>query len=160
MATPPKADKGSRLPTSNNLDPEIASKLLNRAAEMRSYAFAPYSGYQVGAAILSASGEIFGGCNVENRSYGATICAERAAISVMVSAGQGEIIAIAVDTGDSGFPCGICLQTISEFVPDPKSCTIVVPTFSSDGQSAGWVEKSLYELAPNLWKSSAVQPKT
>ena len=83
---------------------------------MLDFAYAPYSDYQVGACILTDDGGIFTGCNVENASYGATICAERAAVCAMVSAGTRRIRKIAI-AGRSGtaWPCGICRQILNEF---------------------------------------------
>lgn len=116
-------------------------------------AYAPYSGYKVGAAILAASGKVYLGANIENMSYGATMCAERAAIAQMVMGGDNVIDAIAVVTPDDGYPCGICLQSINEFSQDPESVKIVVPS------SKGTVTRTLNELAPYLWSSEHVQPK-
>lgn len=116
-------------------------------------AYAPYSNYHVGAAILTESGEVFTGANIENISYGATICAERTAIAVMRTAGDHRIQTIAVQTPDQGWPCGICLQTIAEFAIDADSTKIVVP--SEDG----FIERTLRELAPYLWSSDLVKKK-
>ena len=127
-----------------------ALDLLERARQAQSKAYAPYSNYMVGAAILSESGNIFLGANIENASYGATICAERTAIGNMVMGGDTDILAIAVVTKDEGYPCGICLQAINEFCSDPNLCEIVVPSKS------GFVIHTLHELAPNLWRSDFV----
>lgn len=95
------------------------NKLLRRAHEARELAYAPYSKYQVGAAVLSPTGKIYTGCNVENASYGLTVCAERNAIFKAVSAGEREIIALAVVTANGGSPCGACRQVMYEFMhPD------------------------------------------
>lgn len=92
--------------------------LVNKALEARDNAYVPYSNFRVGAAVLTVDEKIFTGCNVENSSYGATICAERTAIVKAVSAGESELIAIAIasDSSSLTFPCGICRQVISEFV--------------------------------------------
>lgn len=100
--------------------------LLKAAREAQAFAYAPYSDYPVGAAILDASGQVWTGCNIENKSFGATLCAERVAIGKMASAGQHEIRAVAVVTADGGAPCGICLQTLLEFSPNPDSVTVTV----------------------------------
>jgi len=94
--------------------------LVKKAAEAKEKAYAPYSGFRVGAAVLTADGRIYTGCNVENSSFGATICAERTAVVKAVSDGKTEIAAIAVtsDSEQYTFPCGICRQVISEFVSD------------------------------------------
>jgi len=94
--------------------------LVKKAAEAKEKAYAPYSGFRVGAAVLTADGRIYTGCNVENSSFGATICAERTAVVKAVSDGKTEIAAIAVtsDSEQYTFPCGICRQVISEFGSD------------------------------------------
>lgn len=97
--------------------PDLA--LLAFAREVQEKAYAPYSGFRVGAAVY-ADGDIFQGVNVENAAYGATICAERSAISAAVSAGAMDITAIAI-VGDSQtpvVPCGCCRQVLAEFNPE------------------------------------------
>jgi cytidine deaminase len=80
-------------------------------------AYAPYSNYRVGAALRAADGTIFTGCNVENASYPASICAERTALVKAISEGQRQFEAIVVATRNGGFPCGICRQMLYEFSP-------------------------------------------
>ena len=94
-------------------------ELLRSAKAVRARAYAPYSRYHVGAALLTKGG-VFAGCNVENATYGATICAERAAITAMVAAGQRAPMACAVVTSgpEPGAPCGICRQVLAEFAED------------------------------------------
>ena len=90
--------------------------LVRQAAEARRNAYAPYSGFAVGAALLCADGSVFTGCNVENASYPAGICAERAALFSAVSAGKRQFCAIAVAAGENPItPCGICRQALAEF---------------------------------------------
>lgn len=91
--------------------------LVAAARAVRERAYAPYSSFKVGAAVRADNGELFVGCNVENASYGATICAERNAILAMVAAGQRSIASIAVftDAETLAMPCGLCRQVISEF---------------------------------------------
>lgn len=91
--------------------------LVKLANDIKENAYAPYSNFHVGAAVIGNSGKIYTGVNVENSSYGATICAERVAICKAVSEGEESIKAIAIssDSQDYTFPCGICRQVISEF---------------------------------------------
>lgn len=92
--------------------------LYKKAEEALKTAYAPYSNFKVGAAVLSASGKIYTGCNVENASYPASICAERTAIVKAVSEGEKELTKIAVAScrGDFTYPCGVCRQVLSEFM--------------------------------------------
>ena len=86
--------------------------LIQKAIEMRSQALAPYSNYKVGAAILTESGKIFSGCNIENSSFSLTICAERVALFKAVSEGETKFKALSVSTNNAGMPCGACRQVI------------------------------------------------
>jgi cytidine deaminase len=95
-------------------------ELIASAAEARGRAYAPYSNYTVGAAVLTASGEIYAGCNVENASYGLSVCAERTAAFKAVCAGEREFAAIAVVTEDGWTPCGACRQVLAEFGPQMR----------------------------------------
>jgi cytidine deaminase len=92
--------------------------LIERAREARSRAYAPYSEYPVGAALLARTGEIFEGANVENAAYGVTMCAERIAAFTAVTKGERAFDAIAVVTKNGGEPCGSCRQVLSEFGGD------------------------------------------
>lgn len=94
--------------------------LIQKAHEAKEFAYAPYSNFKVGAALLTDDGKIFTGCNVENGSYGATNCAERTAIFKAVSEGYKnfEKIAIVSSGGEFTMPCGMCLQVMSEFMLD------------------------------------------
>lgn len=91
-----------------------AQELVAQALDARERAYAPYSEYRVGSAVLAADGTVYLGCNVENASYPATICAERVALSNAIVAGQRDLVAIAVATRDGGAPCGICRQVMAE----------------------------------------------
>ncbi|MCL4863232.1 MAG: cytidine deaminase [Caldilineaceae bacterium] len=95
-----------------------ASELVQHALKARQQAYAPYSHYFVGAALLVADGSIVSGCNVENASYGATICAERVALTAAMAQGKRQFHAIAVATENGGSPCGICRQVMAELGPD------------------------------------------
>lgn len=98
--------------------------LIARALEARQNAYCPYSNYQVGAALLTETGQIYSGCNVENISFGLTICAERGAVMAMAAEGERRIAAVAVATRDGGAPCGACLQVLAEFVSDPTEVPV------------------------------------
>jgi len=93
--------------------------LIKKAKEAKNNSYSPYSKFKVGAALLAENGKIYTGCNIENSSYGATICAERTAFSKAISEGEKAFkkIAITSDLNNLTFPCGICLQVISEFMP-------------------------------------------
>jgi len=92
--------------------------LLNHAILAREFAYAPYSHYKVGAAVLTQSGKIYTGCNIENAGYSGTVCAERTAIFKAVSEGERAFVAIAVVTANAGSPCGVCRQIMREFSVD------------------------------------------
>ena len=93
-------------------------KLLEMAREARKFAYVPYSGYAVGAALLSEDGRVFTGCNVENAAYGNTLCAERTALVKAVSEGVRRFTKIAIaSSGSAPFPCGACRQSLYEFAP-------------------------------------------
>jgi cytidine deaminase len=94
--------------------------LVQSATEARKRAYAPYSGYMVGAAVLTGSGRIITGANVENASYGLTVCAERAAVIKAVTEGETDIRALAVVTEDGATPCGACRQVLAEFGADVR----------------------------------------
>ena len=116
--------------------------LLEQSKVARENAYAPYSKFQVGAALLAKDGRVFTGCNVENASYGATNCAERTAIFKAVSEGYREFDAIAIvaSSGDFASPCGICRQVLAEFMPEGK---VIL-----DSDEKGMVTYSVRELLP------------
>jgi cytidine deaminase len=95
-------------------------KLFKIAYKAREFSYSPYSDFKVGAAVLTDDNMVFVGTNIENRSYGATICAERVAIYKAISEGKTNIkkLAIASDSNDITYPCGLCLQVISELMPN------------------------------------------
>jgi len=99
-----------------------AEMLLDEAREARKNSYSPYSGFPVGAAVLSDDGKIFRGCNIENGSHGLTICAERNSISVMVASGRRKPLAVGIvgKTGEPCLPCGACRQFMAEFNPSMK----------------------------------------
>ncbi len=100
------------------IDDATREQLIKAAIAASENAYIPYSHYPVGAALLAADGTIYTGCNIENASYPATICAERTALVKGVSEGVREFAAIAVVTENGGYPCGICRQMLFEFAPD------------------------------------------
>lgn len=125
----------------------VFADLVEQATAARENAHAPYSKYKVGAAILTRSGKTFRGCNVENASLGATICAERGAILQMVAAGEREPIACAIVTRDGASPCGICRQVLSEFATEMPMLLVGL----EEGEAAQLVDlKDLLPLAFRL----------
>lgn len=99
-------------------------ELYRIANDVKENAYAPYSGFRVGAALLTRSGKVYTGVNVENASYGATLCAERGAVAKAVSEGDGEfrVLAVASSAGEA-MPCGICRQVLMEFEPELRVIT-------------------------------------
>lgn len=119
-------------------------QLIEEAIKAREHAYAPYSKFKVGAAVLMEDDKIFTGCNIENASFGATNCAERTAIFKGVSEGLKVIKAVAV-TGDPNgytFPCGICRQVIAEFARDGQIEIIIVKNKEE------YIVKTLDEILP------------
>lgn len=113
-------------------------EMIKAAVEARKKAYAPYSNYQVGAALLTNELRIYTGCNIENAAYGPSICAERTAIAKAVSEGWRKWKAIAVVGGPKGdvleqyaYPCGVCRQVIQEFV-NPDEFTVIVAKNTED----------------------------
>jgi cytidine deaminase len=94
--------------------------LVDLALEVRTRAYAPYSSFKVGAVLQTPTGKPFVGCNVENASYGATLCAERSALSAALAAGcrKFSLLVVAADSAQPITPCGICRQVLAEFEPD------------------------------------------
>jgi cytidine deaminase len=129
--------------------------LVDAAKEVRGNAYAPYSGFGVGAAVLAGSGRIFTGCNVENASYGLCICAERVAIGTMIASGEREIRAIAVVTGapTPTPPCGMCRQVLAEFAQD-------VPVYLASTTSGTMARAtSLSKLLPDAFRGDMLPPR-
>jgi cytidine deaminase len=120
--------------------------LVAKAKHARQHAYAPYSNFQVGAALLTKDGRVFEGCNVENSTYGLAVCAERTAVVSAVAAGvkDFEKIAIVVDTPKPAAPCGMCLQTLAEFEPD---LALVLSNLKGDME-----ETTLRVLMPRQFK--------
>lgn len=116
--------------------------LIQQAREARERAYAPYSRFSVGAALRTKSGRVFVGCNVENLSFGLTICAERAAVCAAVAAGERELEALAVvaDSREPVTPCGACRQVLAEF-------SLTLPVCSSNLEGATY-QSTIAELLP------------
>lgn len=122
-------------------------ELIEKAKQAMEKAYAPYSGFQVGAALLCADGSIYTGCNIENASYSPTICAERTAFAKAVSEGKRDFTAIAVCGGKGGVitglcaPCGVCRQVMAEFCKEDFRVILVKPD--------GYEERTLSQLLPD-----------
>jgi cytidine deaminase len=99
---------------------EQRQELVERAIQARQMAYAKYSNYQVGAALLTRSGKVYTGANVENAAYPLSLCAERVAIFKAVTEGEREFVALAVATSNGGTPCGSCRQVMAEFGQDMR----------------------------------------
>lgn len=122
------------------------ANLIKLAQKAAKNAYAPYSNFKVGAALLCKSGNVYTGCNVENSSYGASNCAERTAVFKAVSEGERDFVKIAIVSEKDGltFPCGICRQVLSEFMPNGS-----IVLFSEE---KGIKEFALNELLPYAFK--------
>lgn len=122
-------------------------QLINKAYEAMKISYSPYSNFKVGAAVLTGDGYIYTGCNIENASYGATICAERTAIFKAVSDGHKDIakIAIVSHTRKYTYPCGMCRQVMSEFM---KKDGLIILTDDEEGIK----EYSLNEILPHSFE--------
>lgn len=126
--------------------------LLEKAYEGRKNAYAPYSKFKVGAAVLMENGKIYTGCNIENASYGATNCAERTAIFKAISEGNRKIRAIAIVGADDEYtyPCGICRQVIAEFADENTEIIL-------GKKSLEYIVKTLAEILPGAFTKEALQ---
>ena len=141
----------------NKITEKQKDLLIQCALSARSFAYAPYSGFAVGAAVLGDDGNIYTGCNIENASYGAANCAERTAVFNAVSRGVRSIQAAAIAGGEHGtdinevcFPCGICRQVLSEF------CGSQTPVLLA-GKSGSVSEYTLEELLPHAFNLKQTQ---
>lgn len=131
--------------------------LVDAALEARAHAYAPYSGFAVGAAVRTAQGAIYTGCNIENASSGMTVCAERVAVWKAVSVGDPTLTALAVVTEPGATPCGACRQVLSEFAAD-------LPILVADTAGHAWLT-NLATLLPDafprqLYGASPMAPTT
>jgi cytidine deaminase len=128
------------------MDESAWDALKGAAIAARTNAYAPYSGFTVGAAVQTKSGALFAGCNVENASYGATICAERAALAAAVAAGERELLALVIVSGAKSPtpPCGICRQCLAELAP-----SLPIRSYTDDAHA----EYDLSSLLPDAFGS-------
>lgn len=124
------------------------TNLVRRASEARKQAYAPYSNYHVGAAVLCADGTIVEGCNVENAAYPATICAERVALTAAVARGHRSFAVLAVATEDGGSPCGTCRQVMAELAPE---MTVLI----ADGEGR-FRTTTVAALLPDMFSSASL----
>lgn len=124
-------------------------RYLALAGQAKDKAYAPYSDFRVGACVVDAKGNAFIGCNVENASYGATMCAERNAVGAAVASGHRDITAIYIDADGMKpvVPCGICRQVLFEMNPDMRVIT-------SRGGEDGMIEYRLSDLLPHAFSKS------
>ena len=132
------------------LSNEQRGQLIEAALAARKWAYAPYSKYKVGAALLTTSGKIYDGINIENAAYPSGICAERVAVFKAVSEGEREFDAIVVATHNGGTPCGACRQVLAEFGLDTE--VIIV-----NGKGSVTQETSVKDLLPGAFTSSSLR---
>ncbi len=135
--------------------PADLRRLVAEARAARGRAYAPYSRYRVGAALLTRRGGVYVGCNVENATYGATLCAERAAVAAMVVAGDAEPVAcVVVTAGPSpGTPCGICRQVLAEFARDMQ---VLLVAEDDAGEITARSTQRLAALLPKAFRLRSV----
>jgi cytidine deaminase len=132
-------------------EPELYPSLIEAALQVRQRAYAPYSHYKVGAALLTSSGRVFLGCNVENAAYPTSMCAERVAIYKAVSEGEQQFAVIVVATENGGTPCGSCRQVLAEFGLD----TVVLIV---DGEGNVRQETTVRHLLPGAFGPDDLKP--
>ena len=124
---------------------DLRDKLVRQAQAARGRAYVPYSHYPVGAALLTTTGRVYEGANIENAAYPVTICAERVAVFKAVSEGEREFMAVAVVTTNGGTPCGSCRQVLAEFGLDTA-----ILIADKDGQIV--LETTVGELLPGAFR--------
>jgi cytidine deaminase len=127
-----------------SLDPEKKQKLIETAIQAMQWAYAPYSNYKVGASLLTASGKVYDGVNVENAAYPDCMCAERVAMFKAVSEGEKEFEAMAIATVNGGKPCGSCRQVMAEF-----NLSMIVLIVDESGKL--YLESTVAQLLPEAF---------
>lgn len=143
------------------LSKQLTDELISNAAQAMKNSYSPYSKFKVGAALLAGSGKIYRGTNIENASYGLTICAERSAVFAAVTAGEREIKALAIvfsqkDLGPLSTPCGACRQVLTEFAaPDMP----VITADLSSGKAGRISKKTLKDYMPYPFTPKALEKK-
>ena len=131
------------------LEQEQKVDLVRIANQVRKWAYVPYSKYQVGAAVLTESGRVYDGVNIENAAYPVTVCAERVAIFKAISNGEKAFQAIAVVTNNGGMPCGSCRQVMAEFSPE---MLVIV----ADENEVIKTEKKVSDLLPGAFRADSL----
>lgn len=134
---------------------KLERKLVKEAIRAKEFSYSPYSHFRVGAALLTKSGKIYTGCNIENAAYSPTNCAERTAVFKAISEGEREFLAIAVsgDREDYLAPCGVCRQVLLEFC-DPDQFSVLMV-----GKEEDYQKMTLGELLPAAFSKEDVQSK-
>ncbi len=139
------------------VDGETAEKLIKKAMEAREKAYAPYSRFYVGAALLTEAGQVYTGCNIENAAYGPSNCAERTAFFKAVSEGERSFLAIAIvgagekSSGQYAAPCGVCRQVMAEFCR-PEDFTVIIANTAGE-----YYVRTLGELLPDGFGAANLQ---
>lgn len=141
------------------VDRETAGNLIKKAMEAREKAYAPYSHFYVGAALLTENGQVYTGCNIENAAYGPSNCAERTAFFKAVSEGERSFLAIAVvgageeSGGQYAAPCGVCRQVMAEFCR-PDDFAVIIANMAGE-----YYVRTLEELLPDGFGAANLQKK-
>jgi cytidine deaminase len=128
--------------------------VLAAARRARNHAYAPYSSYRVGAALLTRGGGVYAGCNVENATFGATLCAERSAVAAMIAAGERDPVSCVLVTAGPrpATPCGICRQVLAEFAIDAGDIRLLLVAEDDAGKIVGRSSAHLSALLPHAFR--------